>query len=405
MTEKPSVIKQKRKDLISWTIFLATLGVTLISLTTVIFPALILRTFGGFEDYLGVNSFEVGIWSYHVLVVNAIILILFILYKKNTLPKLITKSVKWINSFEISTSVAFLIITILVGLYIIFTIPEIFDESYQADYYERVKSWLENYSVYSLDTGVGRHVALFLIFESMQIFGNYKVIPFLASIALLITTYLVTSEISKNRFAGIVAMVIVLQSGIFLMYDTSVAYPNFWILFYLLALYLIYKTWSISPIAYVLSVFSKELVVPLFPMLLFFIYRSKLTKQKKIRIFLLYAIIAIPGILFYINMGGVGIIEFNEHDFWSGFTAFSSSFRFDGLVIIFLLPLVIGLFIVAKKKSIAHADSMMFLIMAMLLAAPLMQGFSNVINVPYRFLPLVVFFAIGVGTLLTKKVN
>ena len=202
-------------------------------------------------------------------------------------------------------------------------------------------------------------------------------------------------------------MVIVLQSGIFLMYDTSVAYPNFWILFYLLSLYLIYKTWSLSPLAYVLSVFSKVMTAAFLPMSLFFIYGTNLSRQKKIRITILYGIIvAILGVIFYTITGGlIQIDQFNVHDFWSGFTAFSSSFRFDGLVVIFLLPLIVGLFVVSQKRNIKQADSIMFLTMAILLSAPLMQGFSDIINVPYRFIPLVVFFAIGVGTLLSKKIS
>ena len=274
MTGKIDLIKPHIYGVITWVIFLITLVVVLISLTTVIFPAFILRTLGGFEDHLGVNPFETGIWSYQLIITNLIIFLLAILYKKNSLPKLITKSIKFVFNFEISKPIAFLVITILIGFYIVFTIPELFNESYQADFYERVRSWLENYSITSFDTGITRHISLFFTFESMQIFGSYKVIPFFASLALLIVTYFITLEISKKRFAGVVSMVIVLQSGIFLMYDTSVAYPNFWILFYLLSLYLIYKLWYSSPIAYVLSVFSKDLTAALLPILLFFIYRS-----------------------------------------------------------------------------------------------------------------------------------
>ena len=52
-----------------------------------------------------------------------------------------------------------------------------------------------------------------------------------------------------------------------------------------------------------------------------------------------------------------------------------------------------------------HADSIMFLILAMLLSAPIIVGFLGTSNTPYRFLPLVVFFAIGVGILFSKRVK
>jgi len=41
----------------------------------------------------------------------------------------------------------------------------------------------------------------------------------------------------------------------------------------------------------------------------------------------------------------------------------------------------------------------------MLLSAIFLPSFSDAINAPYRFIPLVVFFAMGVGVLLSKKVT
>ena len=71
---------------------------------------------------------------------------------------------------------------------------------------------------------------------------------------------------------------------------------------------------------------------------------------------------------------------------------------------LFLLPVTFGLFI-ASSKGIRYADTIMFFIMAAILSAPFVQAYSNAINVPYRFLPLIVFFAIGVGVLLSKKAS
>ena len=240
----------------------------------------------------------------------------------------------------------------------------------------------------------------------MQIFENYKVIPFMASIVLLVLTYIFTVELTKKRFAGIVAMVIVLQSYVFLMYDTTVSYPNFWILFYLLSLYLILKKWQLSPISWVASILSKALTAAFLPMTLFFVYRSDISKKKKIRIALSYGVIVVAGIIFLTltNSSLTTQSEFDSHDFWSGFSATYFALRFDGLVLVFLLPLTFGLFI-ASRKGVRYADSIMFLIVAMLLSGPFIQAFSSSINVPYRFVPLVVFFAIGTGLLLSRRVT
>ena len=82
--------------------------------------------------------------------------------------------------------------------------------------------------------------------------------------------------------------------------------------------------------------------------------------------------------------------------------AFSSSLRADGLVLLFILPLTVGLF-VASRKRVLHADSIMFFVLTMLLLGPLLLAFSDHHNVPYRFVPLIVFFAMGVGVLLSKR--
>jgi len=66
------------------------------------------------------------------------------------------------------------------------------------------------------------------------------------------------------------------------------------------------------------------------------------------------------------------------------------------------LPLTVGL-LIASRKGVLHADSIMFFILTMLLLGPLLLAFSDHHNVPYRFIPLIVFFAMGVGVLLSKR--
>jgi len=403
--------KLHRTSLVTWIVFFSTLIAVLISLISAVFPALLLRSFGGYEDNIGINPFEIGIWAYPLLVTNLVLLGLLFLYVKHKMPRLITKSIKFLFSFEVSPQVTFFVITILIGLYITLSIGELFDGKFQVDFETHFEPWLEIYSVTELNvTPIQQHVMLFFESISMQVFGNYKVIPFIASIALLLLTYFVTVELSKKRFAGIVAMVIVLQSNVFLMYDTSVAYPNFWILFYLLSLYLVIKKWPLSPISYVAGTLSKAMAGAFLPMTLFFIYRSNISKQQKLRCVIFYGVIIISGIVFLSAIGtdplekhdiDVGI--FSSHDFWEGFTSLHPSLRYDGLVLLFLLPLTLGLFH-ASRRGIVHADSIMFLIFGMLLSSPLIQAFSSYIIVPYRFIPLIVFFAIGVGMLLSRKV-
>ena len=394
--------KRENSELLSWTVFLVTLLVVLIAITTLLFPALVIRSLGGVEDYSGINPFETGIWTFPLLITNFVLLGIGILYFKNKLPKQITKSIKFIFDFEVSTKIAFLVILILIGFYVVFTTTEVLTEDQWPDY-NRVKSYLENWSITDFTKKFDLHVKYLLGNISLQVFGSYRVIPFIASIALLILTYAITTEISKKRFAGLVSMVLVLQSNNFLTYDTIITYSNFWVVFYVLALYLIYKKWYISPIVFILSTISKQLLTILFlPMTLFFVYRASIPKNKKIRILISYGIIVLLGlsILIIIDTSFV-TVKFDSHEFLSGFTSFNSQFRHDGLIIIFLLPLTVGLFIASRRGNL-QADSILVLIMSMLLLAAILTGFTEYNQQPYRFVPLIVFFAMGVGTILSK---
>ncbi len=94
--------------------------------------------------------------------------------------------------------------------------------------------------------------------------------------------------------------------------------------------------------------------------------------------------------------------EFKPHDFWGGFSTLSSTLRIDSHVLLFLLPLTVGLFM-ASRKGVLHADSIMFFILIMLFYSPFLGALTNAQNTPYRFVPMIIFFAIGVGILLSKR--
>jgi len=400
-----------QRGIITWIVFLLTVAIAILHLTSAVFPNLLLASLGDFDDHINVNPFETGIWAYPLLITNFIIFGLTIFYLKKRLPRFFSNLIKFIFNFEVSPKISFFVITILIGVYIVFSVGELFDGQFQPDYNERVKSWLENFSYTEIEReglnapGFGSYLHILLGTISIEVFGNVKVIPFIASIALLVLTYFTTVKITSKRFAGLVAMMIVLQSGVFAIYDTGITYPNFWILLYLLSLYLIYTKWQISPIVFFVSIFTKALTAAFLPMTLFFIFRAEIPKQKKIRVLILYGIIMMLIIVIF-NFTNTSVtggeLQFSSHDFWAGFNAIHTSLRLDGLVLLFMLPLVVGLFLISNH-GFKQADSIMFLILGMLFSAPLLPAFSDLINVPYRFVPLVVFFAMGVGFLLSKK--
>lgn len=408
MSKKPTTKEQKvpvKTSKVSVAIFLATLVVVLISLTPVIFPALVVRTISPIEEDL-INPWETGVWSGPLIAADLILLGICILYTQKKLPEKITNSIKFIFGFEVSKKVACIVIVILLGIYIGFSVGELATEEMWPDY-NGVKQRVQNWNINQIGDNFEPDVRYFLLSGSVNLFGNIRVIPFIASIALLVLTYFITQEISKKRFAGLVAIVILLQSNVFLSYDTTATYENFWILFYLLSLYLIYKKWPLSPVSYILSIFSKALTSLFLPMTLFFIYRSETPRKTKIRTAISYGVMTAIGLALVAALGLnlVGTpVEFSNFGFWQGFTSMAYQLRFDVVVLIFLLPLTFGLFF-ASKKGILQADSIMVLIASILLTASFLTGFTMLTNQPYRFVPLVVFFAIGVGTILSKRVK
>jgi hypothetical protein len=159
------------------------------------------------------------------------------------------------------------------------------------------------------------------------------------------------------------------------------------------------KLWFTNPIFYVASILSKTLTALFAPMLIFFILNSNIPKKHKI---------ILSGIIIALLLVGSSMIavsdianeEFAWHEFWVGFSAFAFQMRFDGIIVLFLVPLLFGLFVASKNNR--YANSISILIIGILLTAPLLTGMTDKTNQPYRFMPMVIFFAVGVGILFSK---
>lgn len=392
---------------LNWAVFLITLEIVLISLTAVVFPALITRSVSPVV-ISPVDPMEPGILTIPILLTNFVMLGLGISYFKGKLPNQIIKSIKFIFNFEVSKKVAFVVLVVILGVYISSSINELSSEEALGDY-SRVKKSVEAWSFKDLQQldHLRPHVRTFLLSVSLNYLDNIRIIPFLASISLLILTYLITLELSKKRFAGLVSVVIILQSPVFLKYDTTATYENFWTVFYIFSLYTIYKFWPLSPFSWILSILSKPITSIFLPMTLFIVYKADISRRRKIALTMTYITISsiALGIVFSLDtnvVGGTGEIKFVDRFFWNGFVSLAFQLRYDYLVILFLLPLTFGLFI-ASRKGIIQSDSILILITGILFSAPILTGFTDITNQPYRFIPLVVFFAMGVGVILTKR--
>ncbi len=395
-----------KTSFVCWIVFLFSLVIVLINLISVVFPALIASsnsTILELQDLgiplLPVDSLFVGTLAYPLIATNVIVFGLTILYFKKRLPIFLTNSINFVFNFEVSRKLAFLTILAVLTIYVVSSAGELTVEEHWQDFSalkEKVDEWSPDRILLQFEP----HVRYFLIWSSYNLFGYYTIIPFIASIALLLLTYFFTTKITGKRFAGIISMIVLLQSNVFLTYDSTVSYTNFWILLYLFSLFLVYKAWPLSPVSYLLSIFSKVFTAMFLPMSVFFIYRSDISKNKKIILAASSMAIILAGIIMVAS--GPNVEEFDSDEFWLGFTSFSYQLRFDGLILLFILPLIVGLFF-AARNGIAHADSILVLIGGILLTTPFLTGFTELTNQPYRFVSVIVFFAVCVGVLLSKR--
>lgn len=394
---------QSQCNFISWIVFVPTVFLVLILLTAVIFPALILGILGT-SFPADINVFEFGVFAIPLLVTNALVFGIIISHYTKKLPNMISNLLHRIFEFEVSKGIAVLALIVLIGGYCVFSVPEVSQADPWEDYARTVKPELEKWSIsepFSL-----KSLVYFLGSVSMQVFGTYRAIPLIASIVMLVLTYLITLEIAKKRFAGLVAVVVVIQSSNFLIYDTTITYPNFWGAFYLFSLYLIFKKWYGSAISFVGSFLTKILAFGLFPFSLAFVALVDIPKRRKIIVIASFSVLPVLGIPFmhYIGNSIVVLQGFDSHDFLSSLAILSTQFRYDMAIVLFLLPVVFGVFVRAKN-GFANANSTQVLIFGMLLLAIVIPAISTYTNSPYRFVPFSAFFAIAVGTILAKKIK
>jgi len=383
-----------------------------ISLISVIFPALISETVSISDlEKLGISQheedpYQTGPLAELLIFTNVVIFGGYFL--RNKYPEKISIAFKKVTTFQPSNKVTIITIIVILSIYIIMTIPE-FEKNEEFNDYITLEGRL-NTSVKEnrLDSISGNqyslaepHVRYVLLLISEKVFGDFRVIAFFASTILLILTYLVTEAITKNRLAGLVSLILVIQSNIFLSFDTSATYSNFWILFYLLSLYVITKIWIASPVLFGISIFCKMLTAIFAPMSIFFILNSDISKnQKIIMISSMIVLLAAGSVIFLGTQVSEKLTVFETDRFWEGFASFAFQMRLDGITILFLIPLIFGLFLSSKKYK--HANSISILITGVLLSAPILVGISDQTNQPYRFIPVIVFFAVGVGMLFPK---
>ena len=140
-------------------------------------------------------------------------------------------------------------------------------------------------------------------------------------------------------------------------------------------------------------------------MTLFTTYRSQISKRTKYAILISYVVIVSVSIalIFIGDTVYPDVIDINSSKFILGFQVIISQLRFDSFFIMALLPVTVGLLFLSKK-NLKHADSILILIFGTIITSPILVTFTDHYEIlPYRFIPLLVFFSIGIGMFFSKK--
>ena len=407
---------EKSSKILYHLVFFTTLSIIVFSLFAIIFPSFLMTTFYPYTTDL--QPFESSVWLVPIVSSNSILLIIGFAYYRKKLPLQIHRGIEFILNFEISKKTALLAGIIILVVYIGFSLPELaIDEGTQWNDWIRLQKALEIWpSTDHEDVVVNeyntRYVKMFILDASLDIFQNVKALVFVASILLAVVTFFLTHQITQKRFAGIISMVILLQSHTFLHFDTIAVYDNFWILFYVASLYVINRKWQYSSPLYLLSIFSKVFIGIFFLSSIYYICRASISKRKKLYTLASYVVslIIILVIISNFNLGvggGYGSsYSLQPTEFFLAFNAMGLVLRYDLVVVLSLLPLTLGLFFKFRKENAKKADTIFVLILTALLAGPILAmltAFQPVPILPHRFLPLIVFVAVGIGVLLSKK--
>ena len=382
----------------------------IISLFAIIFPGFFISIY--FPYNVEIVPFEPSIWLIPVSSFSFVFLVLGFVYYKRKLPVQVYKCIQFILNFEISKRITVILGIIIFVFYIGFSVNELSineDGQFPDDYdilITALQIWpsTESDDIYVQEQN-SRYVRMLLLVSSIEIFQNIKILPFVASISLLIVTFFLTYQISHKRFSGIVALLIILQSHTFLFFDTVAVYENFWILFFLISLYLINRKWQLSSILYLLALFSKAFIFVFFLSTIFYIYRARISSRKKIWAMCSYGgvILIILAVFSFGDSVYGDIINISDSEFFLALNTLGYTLRYDVFIILSLLPVTIGLFF-TSRRGFLQADSILVLILTSLLAGPFISMLTEFYFVlPYRFLPLIVFVAIGIGVFLSKK--
>lgn len=235
--------------------------------------------------------------------------------------------------------------------------------------------------------------AVYTILGSKALTGNYHTFSIISSIALLLTTYFFALKITSNRLASVISVLVLELSKTFMWYSDSIAYPNFFLVMLLLSIYPFTRSW-IKPVAFVASFIFKAEALAFLPI--------TFLREKDKRIRIVYLCIAV--------LVGAVAIGLNWVRFDGTINLINATYPQIGLYLLdqdmwllsILFP-VTGLLFYLRKLKVEWSGYLLGAMGYCLLFQYILPIFTTYNAFGYRMLPFIVFFALGVALIVSKK--
>ena len=140
---------------------------------------------------------------------------------------------------------------------------------------------------------------------------------------------------------------------------------------------------------------------------IYWIFRAEISKRKKFILLGTYGgVVGVTLAVFQYSRSIYDeVVRIDSSEFFEGFTGWGNSMQFDPLMVLCILPLTIALYI-KSRRGFVYADAILVLILGSILAGPFIATITDIYYIlPYRFIPFVVFMAMGIGMLFSKEIN
>ena len=299
---------------------------------------------------------------------------------------------------------AFVAVLLITATYTIITIPEVkpYSDVKYPDYLLNVYPYLRDCQLDEIpERGselLRAPLKWYSICASYKL-GNENIIPFIFSILTLPLTYRLGYVMSGKHLVGIIAMLFVLSSVTFTRWDTSATYDQSWSLFLVTALNLLYVKPSLAPVSYLASIAGKTLAFVYMPMYLYHVVRQNGLHGIMFNLtIILTPLILITLLVINIEtlLGTSLIFDYNKmfEGSWKWIFYFA-----EDLHIMIGTPIMLAMLWIMHKK-IRNADVVFWWCVGIILTVPLIMGFTTQLIHPYRFVPFVIFYSIGMAMII-----